>query len=127
MSNYNYLKKIAEYGKFSWASRPTIIYELSKYQNTRPKTYDYILTFFDDKDRFVRMAVIAQIGNFGNESNYGLLDEMVEKDPVLSINSRRAKAKIQKRKNSISKKSKTQTVEQLNKKINAIKNILLDQ
>jgi len=51
---------------------------------------------------------------------------MVEKDPVLSINSRRAKAKIQKRKNSISKKSKTQTAEQLNKKINAIKNILLD-
>ena len=126
MSNYNRLKELAEYGKFSWASRSTIIYELSKYQKTRPKTYDYILSFFDDKDRFVRMAVIAQIGNFGNESNYGLLDEMVEKDPVLSINSRRAKAKIQKRKNSISKKSKTQTVEQLNKKINAIKNILLD-
>ena len=86
----------------------------------------HILSFFDDKDRFVRMAVIAQIGNFGNESNYGLLDEMVEKDPVLSINSRRAKAKIQKRKNSVSKISKTQTAEQLNKKINAIKNILLD-
>jgi len=126
MSNYNRLKELAEYGKFSWASRPTIIYELSKYQKTRPQTYDYILSFFDDKDRFVRMAVIAQIGNYGNESNYGLLDEMVEKDPVLSINSRRAKAKIQKRKNSISKNSKTQTAEQLNKKINAIKNILLD-
>ena len=72
------------------------------------------------------MAVIAQIGNYGSESNYGLLEEMVEKDPVLSINSRRAKDKIQNRKNSKSKKSKTQTAEQLNKKIDAIKSILLD-
>ncbi|MBT6018208.1 M1 family metallopeptidase [bacterium] len=125
-SNYMRLKELAKYGNFSWPSRPTIIYELSKYQKKRPSTFDFILSFFDDNDRFVRMAVIAQVGNYGSESNYSLLDIMVEKDPVLSINASRAKSKIENRKNSTSKRSDSKTVEFLDKKLKAIKNILND-
>ena len=125
-SNYMRLKELAKYGNFSWPSRPTIIYELSKYQKKRPSTFDFILSFFDDNDRFVRMAVIAQVGNYGSESNYSLLDIMVEKDPVLSINASRAKSKIENRKNSTSKRSDSKTVEVLDKKLKAIKNILND-
>jgi hypothetical protein len=51
---------------------------------------------------------------------------MVEKDPVLSINATRAKAKIKKRKNSKSKKLDSKTIEILDKKLNAIKNIIND-
>ena len=123
-SNHLRLKELAQYGKFSWPSRPTIIYELSKYQKKRPNTFDFILSFFDDNDRFVRMAVIAQIGNHGSALNYALLDIMVEKDPVLSINAKRAKAKIENRKNSKAKKSDNKTIQILDKKINAIKNII---
>jgi len=72
------------------------------------------------------MAVIAQVGNYGSESNYSLLDIMVEKDPVLSINVSRAKSKIENRKNSTSKRSDSKTVEVLDKKLKAIKNILND-
>ena len=72
------------------------------------------------------MAVIAQIGNYGSESNYSLLDIMVEKDPVLSINAGRAKSKIENRKNSTSKRSDSKTIEVLDKKLKAIKNILND-
>jgi HEAT repeat protein len=125
-SNYIRLKELAKYGKFSFPSRPTIINELSKYQKKRPSTFDFILTFFDDNDRFVRMAVIAQVGNYGSQSNHELLDVMVEKDPVLSINATRAKAKIKKRKNSKSKKLDSKTIEILDKKLNAIKNIIND-
>ena len=125
-SNYMRLKELAKYGNFSWPSRPTIIYELSKYQKKRPSTFDFILSFFDDNDRFVRMAVIAQVGNYGGQSNYSLLDIMVEKDPVLSINAKRAKSKIENRKNSSSKKSDSKAVEILDKKLRAIKNILND-
>ena len=123
-SNYLRLKELAQYGKFSWSSRPTIIYELSRYQKKRPSTFDFILSFFDDNDRFVRMAVIAQIGNHGSILNYALLDIMVEKDPVLSINAKRSKAKIENRKNSKAKKSDYKTIQILDEKINAIKNII---
>ena len=35
-SNYNTLKKMLEYGSFSWASRPTIVYQLARYQKKYP-------------------------------------------------------------------------------------------
>ena len=122
--NYNRLKELVEYGNFSWESRPTIISELGKYQKYRPATLDFILSYLQDNDRFVRMAVIAQIGMHGNTSHYSQLDSVVGIDPVLSINVRKAKEKIISRKNKKIKKSDKGSIEQLNKKINEIKNIL---
>ena len=72
------------------------------------------------------MAVIASIGNYGSKSDFKKLDEMVEKDPVLSINAMRAKKKIDDRTGNKLQKSDSQTIDQLNKKIDAIKNILQD-
>ena len=125
-SNYNTLKKMLEYGSFSWASRPTIVYQLARYQKKYPDTYKHILSYYDDKDRFVRMAVMASIGNFGSKTDFKKLDEMVEKDPVLSINAMRAKKKIDDRAGNKLQKSESQIIDQLNKKIDAIKNILQD-
>ena len=122
--NYNRLKELIEYGKFSWQSRPTIISELGKYQKYRPNTLDHLLSYLNDKDRFVRMAVINQIGLHGNKLHFDLLDSAVGMDPVLSINSRRAKEKIVARKNKKTKESNDYTIDQLNKKINEIKNII---
>tara|TARA_Y100001968_G_C19222610_1_gene650490 strand:- start:25 stop:894 length:870 start_codon:yes stop_codon:yes gene_type:complete len=122
--NYNRLKELMTYGNFSWASRPTIISELGKYQKSRPNTLDFILPYLQDKDRFVRMAVIAQIGLHGNTSQYDLLDGIVGIDPVLSINVRKAKEKIITRKNKQIKKSDDYSIKELNKKINDIKKIL---
>ena len=51
---------------------------------------------------------------------------MVEKDPVLSINAMRAKKKIDDRAGNKLQKSESQIIDQLNKKIDAIKNILQD-
>ena len=125
-SNYDTLKKMLEYGSFSWASRPTIVYQLARYQKKYPDTYKHILSYYDDKDRFVRMAVMASIGNYGSKTDFKKLDEMVEKDPVLSINAMRAKKKIDDRAGNKLQKSESQIIDQLNKKIDAIKNILQD-
>ncbi len=122
--NYNRLKELAKYGNFSWASRPTIISELGKHQKYRPNTLELILPYLQDNDRFVRMAVISQIGLHGNTSHYDLLDSVVGIDPVLSINVRKAKENIISRQNKKIKKSGGNTIEELNKKINEIKNIL---
>ena len=123
--NYNQLKELASYGVFSWESRPSIITELGKYQKQRPGTLNFILPFINDKDRFVRMSVIKQIGLHGSKSHFSLLDRAVESDPVLSINSRRAKEKIIGRvKRKKTDNSDQNTVEELKKKINEIKNIL---
>ena len=46
--NYNQLKELAEYGAFSWDSRPTVFLELGKYQKSRPNTLDFILPFIQD-------------------------------------------------------------------------------
>ena len=100
--------------------------KLARYQKKYPDTYKHILSYYDDKDRFVRMAVIASIGNYGSKSDFKKLDEMVEKDPVLSINAMRAKKKIDDRAGSKLQKSDSQIINQLNKKIDAIKNILQD-
>ena len=51
------------------------------------------------------MAVINQIGLHGNTLHFDLLDSAVGMDPVLSINSRRAKEKIVARKNKKTKES----------------------
>ena len=56
--------------------------------------------------------------------HFDLLDSAVGIDPVLSINSRRAKEKIASRKNKKNEKSNDYTIDQLNKKINEIKNII---
>ena len=125
-SNYDTLKKMLEYGSFSWASRPTIVYQLARYQKKYPDTYKHILSYYDDNDRFVRMAVMASIGNYGSKTDFKKLDEMVEKDPVLSINAMRAKKKIDDRAGNKLQKSDSQIIDQLNKKIDAIKNILQD-
>ena len=103
--NYNRLKELLKYGNFSWASRPTIISEVGKYQKHRPNTLELILPYLQDNDRFVRMAVIAQIGLHGSTSHYSLLDSVVGIDPVLSINVRRAKEKIVSRQSKTIKKS----------------------
>ena len=74
------------------------------------------------------------LGNFRIDNSYCLpfvppnkkLDEMVEKDPVLSINAIRAKKKIDDRAGNKLQKSESQIIDQLNKKIDAIKNILQD-
>ena len=96
-NNYNRLKELAEYGVFSWKSRPTVISELGKYQKYSPKTLEFILPFIHDNDRFVRMAVIRHIGSHGSVHHFGLLDSAVGLDPVLSINVLRAKDKINSR------------------------------
>ena len=96
-NNYNRLKELAEYGVFSWKSRPRVISELGKYQKYSPKTLEFILPFIHDNDRFVRMAVIRHIGAYGSVHHFGLLDSAVGLDPVLSINALRAKDKINSR------------------------------
>ena len=80
--------------------------------------------YLNDKDRFVRMAVINQIGLHGNTLHFDLLDSAVGMDPVLSINSRRAKEKIVARKNKKTKESNDYTIDQLNKKIKKNKKII---
>ena len=123
-NNYNRLKSLAEYGKFSWPSRPTIITELGKYQKSYPKTLSFLLNFLNDNDRFVRMAVIKQIGIHGSKTHFSLLDSAVESDPVLSINVRSAKENILKKrlvKHSISDKDLNND---LRRKLDEIKNIL---
>ena len=122
--NYNRLKELAQYGVFSWQSRPTVFVELGKYQKYRTNTLDFMLPFIQDNDRFVRMAVIGQIGLHGSRSHFDLLDSVVGLDPVLSINVRRAKEKIIRRYNKKIKKSDKNSIEQLNKKINEIKSII---
>ena len=122
--NYNRLKELAQYGAFSWQSRPTVFAELGKYQKYRTNTLDFMLSFLQDNDRFVRMAIVAQIGLHGTTSHFGLLDSVVSLDPVLSINVRRAKQKITSRYNKKIKKSDQNSLEQLNKKINEIKSII---
>jgi hypothetical protein len=109
---------------FSWQSRPTVFVELGKYQKYRTNTLDFMLPFIQDNDRFVRMAVIGQIGLHGSRSHFDLLDSVVGLDPVLSINVRRAKEKIIRRYNKKIKKSDKNSIEQLNKKINEIKSII---
>ena len=123
--NYNQLKELAQYGAFNWESRPTVFLELGKYQKSRPNTLDFILPFIQDKDRFVRMAVVKQIGLHGSKLHFGLLDSLVESDPVLSINVHRAKEKITGRyKKKKIDSSDQNTVQELKKKISEIKNIL---
>jgi hypothetical protein len=122
--NYNRLKELAQYGVFSWQSRPTVFTELGKYQKYRTNTLDFMLPFIQDNDRFVRMAVIGQIGLHGSTSQFGLLDSVVGLDPVLSINVRRAKEKIMRRYNKKIKKTNKNSIERLNKKINEIKSII---
>ena len=71
------------------------------------------------------MSVIKHIGLHGSKSHFSLLDRAVESDPVLSINSHRAKEKIIGRvKRKKTDNSDQNTVEELKKKINEIKNIL---
>ena len=71
------------------------------------------------------MAVVRQIGLHGSKLHFGLLDSLVESDPVLSINVRRAKEKITSRyKKKKIDNSDQNTVQELKKKINEIKNIL---
>ena len=122
--NYNRLKSLAEYGKFSWPSRPTIITELGKYQKSYPKTLSFLLGFLNDNDRFVRMAVIKQIGMHGSKAHFNLLDSAVESDPVLSINVRSAKENILKKKSAKHIKSDKDLNNDLRRKLNEIKNIL---
>ena len=122
--NYNRLKSLVEYGKFSWSSRPTIITELGKYQKSFPKTLSFLLNFLNDNDRFVRMAVIKQIGMYGSKAHFNLLDSAVESDPVLSINARSAKENILKKKSAKHIKSDKDLNNDLRRKLNEIKNIL---
>ena len=122
--NYNRLKSLVEYGKFSWSSRPTIITELGKYQISYPKTLSFLLGFLNDNDRFVRMAVIKQIGMHGSKAHFNLLDSAVESDPVLSINARSAKENILKKKSAKHIKSDKDLNNDLRRKLNEIKNIL---
>ena len=102
----------------------TVFAELGKYQKYRTNTLDFMLSFIQDNDRFVRMAVIGQIGLHGSTSHFDLLDSVVGLDPVLSINVRRAKEKIMRRYNKKIKKTDQNSIEKLNKKINEIKSII---
>tara|TARA_S200000501_G_scaffold160645_1_gene151503 strand:+ start:27729 stop:30203 length:2475 start_codon:yes stop_codon:yes gene_type:complete len=121
--NYERLKQICSYGGTTWDARSAALKQLEKYIKIKPRTIDLFVEYLSDPNRSVRATAVNALGKFGNSTHVGFLDDLAEKDPVLSRYVRVAKGNIKKPnlgKNFITK----QEIFELNQKLDEIRKIL---
>ena len=122
--NYDRLKELIAYGGTTWYARPEAVTQLEKYVKTKPKTIDLFIDFLDDESRDVRRNAVRALGRHGKKKHLPYLDEVVERDPIISRGVRTAKKNIINPPKKPKKKGPEQEVEELNKKLDDIRKIL---
>jgi HEAT repeat protein len=98
--------------------------QLEKYVKTKPKTIDLFIDFLDDESRDVRRNAVRALGHHGKKKHLPYLDEVVERDPIISRGVRTAKKNIINPPKKPKKKGPEKEVEELNKKLDDIRKIL---
>jgi len=121
--NYNRLKELAQYGGTTWDARSEAINQLSKYAKDKPETLDLLAEFLDDPSRNVRRNAVRALGRYGNKKYIGMLDDVLERDPIIDRDVRLAKNNIRKPKKS-TKTEIEKELDELNQKLENIKKIL---
>ena len=122
--NYERLKTLSSYGGTTWDARPEAVSQLEKYIKGKKETLNLFIDFLNDPSRSVRRTSIRVLGKHGHKKHLGYLDELLQRDPILKRDIRFAKKNILTglKKN---KKSKIdRELDEANKKLEAIKNIL---
>ena len=122
--NYERLKELAVYGGTTWDVRPETVNQLGKYVKTKPKTVDLFVDLLEDKSYDVRRNAVRALGKYGNRKHLGALDEVLERDPMISRDVRAAKKNILNPPKKPAKKGPEKELEEANKKLEDIRKII---
>ena len=122
--NYERLKELAVYGGTTWEVRPETVKQLGKYVKTKPKTLDLFVDLLEDKSYDVRRNAVRALGKYGNRKHLGALDEVLERDPMISRDVRAAKKNILNPPKKPAKKGPEKELEEANKKLEDIRKII---
>jgi len=122
--NYERLKELAVYGGTTWDVRPETVKQLGKYVKTKPKTLDLFVDLLEDKSYDVRRNAVRALGKYGNRKHLGALDEVLERDPMISRDVRAAKKNILNPPKKPVKKGPEKELEEANKKLEDIRKII---
>ena len=115
--NYKKLKELVSYGGTTWDARPEAVKQLGKYVKSKPKTIEIFEELLNDNSRDVRRNAIRMLNYYGNNNHLGILDEVLERDPILSRDIRLAKKNIQKPLNKRTKSNVEKELDEANKKL----------
>jgi hypothetical protein len=98
--------------------------QLGKYVKTKPKTVDLFVDLLEDKSYDVRRNAVRALGKYGNRKHLGALDEVLERDPMISRDVRAAKKNILNPPKKPVKKGPEKELEEANKKLEDIRKII---
>ena len=122
--NYKKLKELVSYGGTTWDARPEAVKQLGKYVKSKPKTIEIFEELLNDNSRDVRRNAIRMLNYHGNNNHLGILDEVLERDPILSRDIRLAKKNIQKPLNKRTKSNVEKELDEANKKLDEIRKLI---
>jgi len=122
--NYDRLIELVAYGGTTWDARPEAVNQLSKYVKTKPKTIDVFVDMLEDKSRSIRRNAIRAIRSHGDKTHLGILDEVLENDPMMSRDVRSAKKNILHPPKKINKNGRNKNLEDVYKKLEEIRKLI---